>query len=162
MGPFVSLNKDLWTFASGIIFLAGDRFRGLQNLDPSEELKKEAVYGNGSVAIGRARGQHSAATSMEMIASEYNFLLDKLGTNFGGAQFNVSATYTENNGDGSFYINLSNVEITKVQMKQSNDGKALIASIELSVIEPIDWNGKKIIELEDDFDFASFGLSLSF
>lgn len=157
-----SLNGNRWSFASASISLAGSSFVGLQNLNPKESVKKEKVYGNGRTGIGRVRGQHEASSTMDMVLTEYNQLIQRLGDSFTDVPFDISATFLEQNGDGVFTLGITQATIVDHEMGLSNDGKATIQKVTLDVIDPIWWNGIRICDQGDDFNATAFGLALSF
>jgi hypothetical protein len=158
-----SPNQNRWSFASGECNFNGQKFVGLQSFNPVEEVKKERVYGNGRKAIGRVRGQHTASASCEMVLTEYDQLIQALGPGFTDIPFDISVTYIETAGDGVFTIQCSQVTITKVEQKASNDGKAIIVALDLDLIDPINWNGQTMVEVDDTtFDFDAAGLTVTF
>lgn len=162
MAGIYSLNAYRWSFASGEINLDGRKYVGLQNLNPKEAVKKEAVYGNGRTAIGRVRGQHSASSTMDMILTEYDALIEGLGDSFTDVPFDISATFIETSGDGVFTLGMTQVTIVEHELAMSNDGKALIQKVTLDIIDPIVWNGKRMCDQGDGFNATAFGLTISF
>lgn len=157
-----SLNANRWSFASAEISLAGSKYVGLQNLNPKESVKKEGVYGNGRTKIGRVRGQHEASSTMDMVLTEYNQLIQGLGDSFTDVPFDISATFIEQNGDGVFTMGMTQVTIVEHELGMSNDGKALIQKVTLDIIDPISWNGIRICDQGDSFNASAFGLTITF
>jgi hypothetical protein len=157
-----SMNAYRWSFASGEINCNGRKFVGLQNLNPKESVKKEKVYGNGRTGIGRVRGQHEASSTMDMVLTEYDQLIQSLGDSFTDVPFDISATFIETTGDGVFTLGMTQVTIVEHELAMSNDGKALIQKVTLDIIDPIFWNGLRMCDQGDGFNAEAFGLTISF
>jgi hypothetical protein len=156
------INQNRWALTSGHFSAYGIRIYGLQSLAPSEEVKVETSYGSGSIGVGRVQGQHSASATLEVLLAEYDQLIKALGGNFVGKPFDVVGTFLEVSGDGIFTVGIPQGVISKTEMKASNDGKAIVQALTLHVVEPIDWNGVKLIEQDlSSFDATGFGLTIT-
>lgn len=135
----------LWSFASAEIDVAGVSVFGVSGLGWKEDVKKEPTYGNGPLPIGRPRGQWSGSADMEILYSEYLTLISVLGDSFTDVSFNIGATYVEVNGPGIMPVQLLSVQIASPEVANTNDGKATVVKVGLSLIRPVETNGIAIM-----------------
>lgn len=154
-----SLDQNRWSLASAEIDVAGDKMLGVQSLAPKEELTPTDVYGNGPVPVGRTRGIYKGSAELSILLVEFRAIIQKLGNGFGEKTFNIGATYIEINGDGVMPIEITGCRIATPDLSDTNDGKATVVKVGLSIITPIFWDGLQIINVNNGVATigASFG-----
>lgn len=140
------INGNEFSFASAAIDFGGTKFYGLTTLNWSQELTPEDQYGNGPVPIGRTLGQYKAAADFEQKLSEYERLLQKLGSNYMTKVFNVGCQYREQPGAGLFKVEINAVRIIKDEVSNSQGAAGTTVKVTLSVIRPIRMNGRTAID----------------
>ncbi|MEO5730971.1 MAG: hypothetical protein ABI134_33645 [Byssovorax sp.] len=157
-----SVNQNRFTFASGYITLNEVKYPGLQGMTPKDEVASELIYGSGQIAVGKTRGPYKPSLTFEILMGEGGELQKALGTPLDSKPFDVSGTFIENGSiDNDFTIQIDQVTWKTSEIGMSNDQKALVLKVEVTVILPISWNGIYLVDQPDSFDAAGFGFSVT-
>lgn len=161
----ISLDQTRFSLASMTLDAAGITIIGCQDLSCKEQLETEPMYGNGSIVIGRTIGKLSGTGSLTMLPEEADSLVQQLGPGFGTVYWQLGATFLEVQGSGIYAVSASRVRISSKELKPGEPGgsKGSTIPFELTIDDPINWNGVTIIQLltQGVISFSAFGLNVS-
>jgi hypothetical protein len=141
----------------------GVTLRGIQKITISDEVQREPQYGNSSVSIGMPAGTHKASLELETIPEEADNVAQALGDNLSQVPGTVGIYSSEPNG-GTDDIELSRVFIDSINWTGEAGGqKGQTKTIKCTVLDPVDWNGLKLItdQREDALALSVGGFSIS-
>lgn len=136
------------SLASLSAFWQGYSLRGIQKITFTEELSRDAIYGNSSVSIGVPVGQHKAEGSLQVLSQEADNLRGVLGPNFGATPGTISYSLFEPLGAGILTYTATRVYLVKleVDLGEAGGAKPSLETFSLIILDPIDWgNGTQIV-----------------
>ncbi len=135
---------------------------GIQSIEITDELDGEPMMGNGSVAIGMPAGSHKASITLETIPEEADALLQRLGNNFSQIPGSVGLSMSEPFGAGVYLVEVTGIYIRSCSFKAESGGqKGSTKTITGTVLNPVNWNGLRIVtDQRSGFTVDFGGLSL--
>lgn len=136
---FPLINGLLHSWASAQIDVNATPFYGITALNFSDELEMEGEYGPSPIALGGVIKQYKASVDLEMILSERDRLIAKLGNGFGKVPFNIGAQWIESTGQPTSTVGIIGARISK--MEQSNAPGAAKVKLTLFQYLPIVYTG---------------------
>ena len=133
--------------------------RGIQKVTLTEELSKDAIYANSSVAVGVPVGTHKAEGTLAVISQEADNLRQAAGDQFGTISGSLGISLFEPNGAGILTYNVSRIYLVKIEADFGEPGgqKPCVETFGLLILDPVDWNGISIVR-----DQRASGLVLAF
>ncbi len=132
----------------------GSILRGMQKLDVSDEVSRDAMHGNGSISIGLPAGTHKGEFTLESIPEEVDEFLGTLGDGFYKVPGTIGISLVK--ASGIITINLRRCYLNKTQAAFEAGGqKGSTSTLTGIILDPIDWNGLRGV-------VPGGGLSLSF
>lgn len=155
------VNGNCFGPASAEIDLRGRRYLGFASLNFSDELKKEAVRGNGSVALGVSVGEYEATCDFELVLHESFIFQEALGNGYGAVPFNIGASYVELPGAGVSVVEIIGATIMKIETSLQRGATGLVDKYTCMVITPIRRNGRTIIDIARGGSEIAAALSLA-
>lgn len=146
-GITISSDDTRYALASLVGFFWGTSVRGLQDLELSEEVSGELIYGNGQESLGLPPGAIKGSGKFTTIPEEGIALISTIGNGWSQVPGSLSLTLAEVNNPLIYSVAANSVFIRKLAL---NFGKAggsdpSLKSFEFVVAKAIDWGGYKAI-----------------
>lgn len=141
-GP-LSTDQFMDSLQSTEIDFSGFPLRGIQNVKPTEEYKRDRVYGNGPFALGLPIGTHEAGVDFSMILKEFDRMVGSLGDNYSQIPATMGLNFRRPT-DGTIYsLNATSVYINKTELEAGKAGSSdpSLVSLTAYILDAIDWNG---------------------
>lgn len=141
MADSPSVNRVTYDFSS-IEFRADDVwYPELQEINYSQELSRQLVYGTPVQPIGRTRGQLKPEANIVLLRNAFNRMVDQFGDGFYEKEFEIVVLY---NFDGEPLVTdtLQKCTIMKPEAGGSQGGDPLTIKVDLSLLGIL-YNGKK-------------------
>lgn len=138
----------------------GAVFRGMQKLEVSDEVSRDPMYGNDSIAIGMPVGSVKGEITFETIPEEADEVLNALGPEF----YKIPGTvgFSCMRANGLYLVQLTRVYLNKQQITFEGGGqKGSTGTLTGIILDPIDWNGLRGVESKAVQGFG-FPISLGF
>jgi hypothetical protein len=139
------INGNAEAHASAEVDFAGKVYLGITDINYSDELTREGVWGTASEQLGVTRGELKQNGDFTFLKSEFDRLLDNSPDGYGEIPFNISITYREP-GKPVKINTLRSCFIVKVEDSSSQGSSGMKVKLGLHIAEPIERNGKKLIK----------------